>query len=115
MAKFVCEFDTVEKTVSVTKDGEALADVRGFEIYPSYMDDDDYSCRVVQGAVDEAEKLSTMVVMCASADGETVKEGKDEAAIKALAADLPRPLTKPAPVTPAKSLAKAIATLTKGK
>jgi hypothetical protein len=119
MAKFVCEFDTVEKTVAVTKDGNAVADVRGFEVYPSYMDDDDYCVRVVQGTFDEAEKLSTMVVMCASVAGEDkAVEVKSEKEWEKAKADLHMAapgLTKPAPETPARSLAKAIASARKGE
>jgi hypothetical protein len=104
MSKFVCTFDTVTKEAAVTKDGEAVENVNCFELYPSWSDDGKMSVRVCQAEMDSDEKLTTMTVQYASA-GEPSRRVPPR----------PRrwPGLSPPIASPAKSLAKAIAALSK--
>jgi hypothetical protein len=104
MSKFVCTFDTVTKEAAVTKDGRAVDNVNCFELYPSWQDDGKMSVRVCQAEMDSDEKLTTMTVQYASAAGAVETR-------PATAEEVAR-LSPPSP-SPAKSLAKAIAALSK--
>jgi hypothetical protein len=76
MAKIVATFDTAAKTLTVTEDGKAVADVycvnlcRGYR----YRDDDGdevetpYACEVTTMTEDPDEKLMRMTRLVASED-----------------------------------------------
>lgn len=65
MAKISVEFDTTEKTLSCSIDGQAVADVMECS-FGRYMDEDDFRCSITTRAEDEANDMRTYTHMCAS-------------------------------------------------
>lgn len=73
MAKILVEFDTVEKTLSASIDGKAVADVYGVSLYRGWADDDDvvpYRCELTTRSEDDTNKLCRYTSVVAS-DGTT--------------------------------------------
>lgn len=72
MAKIVIEFDTVDKTMSASVDGKAVADVVEAYVSKRYSmsgDGDDevsYGCSITTMAEDEESDIRTMTRLCAS-------------------------------------------------
>lgn len=64
MAKIVCEFDTVAKTMAVTMDGKAVDNVMGCSLYKNY--DGEYSCTVSTGETNKDEKTTKVSYLYAS-------------------------------------------------
>jgi len=105
MAKLTCEFDTVEKTCKIMKDGATIEKAHGLEIYPSYDGKDKFSCRIYISEYDEKSEIHTTTYMSASKTGELV-----EKTIPALFGQLKHTeCDEVAEETPIKSLAKMIA------
>lgn len=57
MAVLNITFDTVEKTMTVTRDGAEIPNVVGASVGQSYLDDDVYRCEIVMHEEDEENKL----------------------------------------------------------
>jgi hypothetical protein len=69
MAKVVAQFDTVEKTLTVTEDGKAVANVYGAEFCRGYSYDGDevpYCCSVMTMTEDADNKLMRMTRLTAA-------------------------------------------------
>lgn len=76
MAKINIEFDTVEKTMVCTKDGETVANVVGAYLGCMYDDPDEYCCEVTTMVKDDANDMRVMTRLVASANGEELVEGE---------------------------------------
>lgn len=66
MSKINIEFDTVEKTLSVTKDGAVLTDICYATVYKSYEGDGKFCLSVESEQKDEEQKTATRTVIYAS-------------------------------------------------
>lgn len=66
MAKISIEFDTIEKTMSCTKNGEAISNVIGCNLSRGYGAKSDYRCEIMTAVEDEAEDTYTFVRIVAS-------------------------------------------------
>jgi hypothetical protein len=55
-------YDTETKKVSITRDGVEVKDFRTLEIYPSYMEDDEFHLRLGEEKYEEDEKKKIRVV-----------------------------------------------------
>lgn len=82
MAKIVIEFDTVEKTVAVTRDGVAVANVVGATV--GRYCDDEYGCELCLAEKDEAHDVRTYTRICAA---ELAKAGQAPAAAPGFVTD----------------------------
>jgi hypothetical protein len=95
MAKINVEFDTVEKTMTCTVDGKALANVQGVMFGKGYSSKrDEYTVEVVLGDESEDDDMRTWTRICAA---DTVK-GRELVADGATPrADLPGFVSLPQP------------------
>jgi hypothetical protein len=65
MAKFVIEFDSVEKTVSVTKDGEPVDNVKRVYIGEDWETKGKFGIDITTKAEDDENKITTYQTMTA--------------------------------------------------
>ncbi|MBY0525592.1 MAG: hypothetical protein K2R98_19460 [Gemmataceae bacterium] len=66
MAKINVEFDTKDKSLSVSMDGKAMANVAGISLYQSYDDEDEFRCNVVMATKDDTNDIRTVTSIYAS-------------------------------------------------
>jgi hypothetical protein len=59
MATITITFDTVEKTMSVTRDGAEIPNVTGASVGRGYCDDDGCRCEIYMHERDDAHKTDT--------------------------------------------------------
>lgn len=99
MAKFIAEFDTNEKTLVLTKNGEAMANVVGVNFGCSWDDKDEFCCDIVMATKDEADDIRTYTRLSANEKGDltTTDQSKPDAK-KAEAAELQAELAQWFPV-----------------
>lgn len=99
MAKFIAEFDTKEKTLTLTKNGEALANVVGASFGCSWDDKEEFCCDIVMATKDEADDIRSYTRLSANESGDLVaQETKKAEAKKVEAAELQAELAQFFPV-----------------
>lgn len=76
MAKIVIEFDTVAKSMTVTRDGEAVDNVVGAYLGQSYDRPKEFRCEVMTHAEDEASGVCVYTRLVA-AELATAAEARD--------------------------------------
>lgn len=85
MAKVAVSFDTNDKTLSVTIDGKAVADVYGVDIYRCFDTDSEYRCSIMSETKDPVHDMYTQTRLYASKSTEakllsaTASESKEHA------------------------------------
>lgn len=84
MATIAINFDTVEKTMSCTMDGEAVANVVGCYVHSGYKDGE-YSCELMQYEKSPDGDYAKMTRIVAS----DTRRGKELAAAGAKSSSLP--------------------------
>lgn len=106
MSEIIAKFNTVTKTLSVTENGKAVANVAGVDFYLGYAekegDEPPFRCNVMTAVEDPENKTFKYTRLCASVAGalaaeEPAQPADDEAAKKAadkLAEDVAQYLSK---------------------
>lgn len=65
MSKVTVEFDTLEKTVSVSINGKPVPDVSSVEFYRSYDRDDEFRCGIMTVSKDEENDMRVVTHLVA--------------------------------------------------
>lgn len=77
MAKIVAEFDTVDKTLSVTVDGQEVENVEEAYMRKGYSDESKFVCSLMTCTDDKEGGMTTMTRLMASESAE-VKNSKEK-------------------------------------